>query len=369
MTGPNVDPNSALYLLALSENTVHGNGPNGEVPTAAADVELSFGERRRLRAMHARAAIVMHYGDNHWSQAQVEGLSSEFGDLGVEVVAVTDAGFRAEQQIADIAKVLAERPDVIVSIPTDVMATASAYRSVVDAGVKLVFMDNVPQGFRSGKDYVSTVAADNMGGGIVSAHLLARALDGRGRVGVVFHDADFFVTQQRVKGFRATISTTYPGMQIAIEQGITGPEFAAHSQVATAAMLRDHPDLVGIWAVWDVPAQGVLAAARAAGRSDLAITTIDLGADVALDLASGGLIKGIAAQRPFDQGVVEAILAGYGLLGKAAPPFVALPTLPVSREQVLGVWDQIYRSPAPTDIVRAAGSGALTTTGGATTPG
>ena len=74
-------------------------------------------------------------------------------------------------------------------------------------------------------------------------------------------------------------------------------------------------------------------------------------------------------QRPFDQGVVEAILAGYGLLGKAAPPFVALPTLPVSREQVLGVWDQIYRLPAPTDIVRAAGSGALTTIGDTTTPG
>lgn len=369
MSTPIVDPNSALFLVALSENTVHGSGPNGEVPTAAASVGLTFDERRRLRSLKARAAIVMHYGGNHWSKAQVEGLSSQFRDLGVEVVAVTDAGFRAEKQIADLAAVLAERPDVIVSIPTDVIATAPAYRAVVDAGVKLVFMDNVPQGFRSGKDYVSSVAADNMGGGIVSAHLMARALEGRGRVGIVFHDADFFVTRQRVKGFRSTISTSYPGMGIAIEQGITGPEFAAHAEVAAAEMLRDHADLAGIWAVWDVPAQGVLAAARAVGRTDIVVTTVDLGPEVALDLARGGLVKGIAAQRPFDQGVIEAILAGYGLLGKAAPPFVALPTLPVTREQVLGAWDEIYRSAAPADVVRAAGGGATPTSGGPGIPG
>ena len=28
-------------------------------------------------------------------------------------------------------------------------------------------------------------------------------------------------------------------------------------------MLSKHPDLAGIWAVWDVPAEGVMAAARA----------------------------------------------------------------------------------------------------------
>ena len=50
-------------------------------------------------------------------------------------------------------------------------------------------------------------------------------------------------------------------------------------------MLTKHPDLDGIWAVWDVPAEGVMAAARAAGRNDLMIATEDLGKNVAIALA------------------------------------------------------------------------------------
>ena len=84
-------------------------------------------------------------------------------------------------------------------------------------------------------------------------------------------------------------------------------------------MLTANPTINGIWAVWDVPAEGVISAARTAGRDDLVITTIDLGENVAINMASGGFVKGLGAQRPFDQGVTEAMLAGYGLLGKEAP--------------------------------------------------
>ena len=67
-----------------------------------------------------------------------------------------------------------------------------------------------------------------------------------------------------------------------------------------------------------------MAAARANGRDDLIITTVDLGENVAISMAQGGFIKGLGAQRPYDAGVVEAKLAGYALLGKDAPDFVAL---------------------------------------------
>ncbi len=112
-------------------------------------------------------------------------------------------------------------------------------------------------------------------------------------------------------------------------------------------MLTAHPDLKGIWAVWDVPAEGVIAAAKAAGRPDLVVTTIDLGRSVATNLAQGGVIKGVAAQRVYDQGVIEALLAGYGLLGKPAPAFVALPALPVDRASVADAWQIVYRRPNP----------------------
>jgi ribose transport system substrate-binding protein len=94
----------------------------------------------------------------------------------------------------------------------------------------------------------------------------------------------------------------------------------------------------------------VIAAARANGRDDLIITTIDLGENVAIDMARGGFIKGLGAQRPFDQGVTEAMLAGYGLLGKDAPAYVALPALPVEKANLLDAWQTVYSTEAPATV-------------------
>jgi ribose transport system substrate-binding protein len=341
-------------LLALSENNVLGTGPNGESPTPPIGFGLTNEELQKVRAMHATAAIVMHYGGNDWSQAQVAGLQAQFAEMGIDVIAVTDAGFDPDRQVADIEAVLASRPDVIVSIPTDPVATAAAYKRAVAQGVKLVFMDNVPMGMKHGEDYVSVASADNFGNGVASAHLMAEGLDRQGTVGVVFHDADFFVTRQRYEAFQQTLQESYPAIEIVEKQGIHGPDFAADARKVAATMLARHRDLSGIWAVWDVPAEGVMAAARAAGRGDLVITTVDLGLNVALELARGGLVFGVGAQRPFDLGVHEAELAAYGLLEKQAPAYVALPALPVSRLSVLDAWESVYHNPPPPQLVEAA---------------
>jgi ribose transport system substrate-binding protein len=80
------------------------------------------------------------------------------------------------------------------------------------------------------------------------------------------------------------------------------------------------------------------------------ITTIDLGLNVAVEMARKGLVKGLGAQRPYDQGVIEAHLAGYGLLGKPAPAYVALPALPVTRDNLVDAWKTVYHSEAPASV-------------------
>ncbi|MGH7909602.1 MAG: substrate-binding domain-containing protein, partial [Thermodesulfobacteriota bacterium] len=56
------------------------------------------------------------------------------------------------------------------------------------------------------------------------------------------------------------------------------------------------------------------------------------------------------AQRPFDQGVAEALLAGYGLLGKPAPAYVALNALPVTKENVQEAWRIVYHQDPPAEL-------------------
>jgi ribose transport system substrate-binding protein len=97
----------------------------------------------------------------------------------------------------------------------------------------------------------------------------------------------------------------------------------------------------------------VISAARNAGRDDLIITTCDLGENVAISMAQNSFVKGLGAQRPYDAGVVEAKLAGYGLLGKVAPAFVALPALPVDHANLLDTWKQVYSTEA-TDTVKSS---------------
>jgi ribose transport system substrate-binding protein len=343
-----VDPTQALANL---QEEVLSQGPHGEKPTPVSSVSLTAEEIEKIRALKAKAAIVMHYiTGSDWSQAQIAGLRSQFDKMGIEVIAVTDAGFNPERQVTNIQTVLDQNPQIIVSIPTDGDITAAAYKEASEKGVKLVFMDNVPTAFSVGQDYVSVVSADNYGNGVASAHLIAKALNGEGQIGIIYHAADFFVTRQRYEAFKKTIMENYPKITIVAEQGIREPNFFEDANQAATVMLTANPNLKGIWAVWDLPAEGVRSAALTARRDDLVITTIDLGLNVAVDMAANRLIKGVGAQRPYDQGVTEAILAGYALLGKPAPPYVALPALPVTRENLLEAWKTIYHRDAPTSI-------------------
>ncbi|MCM3596067.1 substrate-binding domain-containing protein [Metabacillus idriensis] len=335
----------------IPDQEILSKGPDGEAAVSAKTLELTEEEVQKIIEGNFKAAIVMHYAGNDWATAQIEGLKATFARMGIEVVAVTDAQFKAEKQVSDIETVLAKDPDIIVGIPVDPVSTASAFKKAADAGVKVVFMDNKPNNLEAGKDYVSVVSADNYGNGVQAAEIMAEELGGKGNIGVIYHDADYFVTKQRVEAFEKTITEKYPDIKIVERGGIVAPN---DGEKVASGMLTKNPNLDGMFVVWDVPAEGALAAARTAGRNDLVITTIDLGTTVAIDIASDGMIKGLGAQLPYDQGISEAILAGYSLLGKEAPAYVAVPALKVTPDNVLDSWKLVYSKEAPDTIQEAA---------------
>jgi ribose transport system substrate-binding protein len=344
------DPAAALAELA---NTILVKDANGVAAAPISEVKLTDDELAKIKGMNATAAIVMHYGGNDWSRAQIQALQTQLASMGIKVIAVTDAGFKAEKQVSDIETVLAQKPSIIIGIPVDPAATAGAFKAAADQGVKVVFANFAPTGLAQGKDYVSVVSADEYGNGVASAHLMAQALGGKGDIGLVYHAADFHVTRQRYEAVKATIAKDYPDIKIVAEEGIAGPDFPGDADRVASAMLTANPRIKGIWAVWDVPAEGVISAARNLGRDDLVITTIDLGENVAINMAMDGFVKGIGAQRVYDQGVAEAMLAGYGLLGKEAPPYVASPALPVTKDNLLKAWQIVYHAPPTAKITES----------------
>ncbi|MDR2738822.1 MAG: substrate-binding domain-containing protein [Treponema sp.] len=343
-------PAASSAPVVLPSGAVMSTGPHGEQASPASDLSLTADELAKIKAGKYKAAICFHYNGDDWSAAQEKGLRDQFGRMGIEVVAVTSANFNAAQQKADIETVLALNPDAIVSIPVDVVSAESVFKDAAKKGVKIVFMDNCPDNMIAGTDYVSVVSADNYGNGVAAAEIMGEKLGGKGKIAMVYYDANFFVTNQRDEAFRKTIREKFPGITIVEEAGFNDVNKGAE---VGGALITKHPDLNGIYATWDIPAEGVVSALRANGRNDIIVTTIDLGNNVARILAQDGIVKGLGAQRPYDQGVAEAILVGYALVGKKAPGYVALPPYKVTHENVLEAYKGIYYVDAPVDIRNA----------------
>ncbi len=346
---------SALMVLSISihaaEAEIMSSGPKGERATNARILSLTDEEIATVRQGEYTAAVCFHYSGDDWSRAQQEGLKDTFEKLGIRILAVTDANFKVEQQVSDIESVLALEPDILVSIPVDPVSTAPAFKRAADAGVKIIYMDNCPVDQEHGKDYVSIVSADNYGNGVVAADIMAEALGGKGKIGVIYHDAKYFVTNQRVEAFEKTIKEKYPDIEIIDRGGFDDPNKVG--DISDAMFVRS-PELNGIFANWDVPAEAVVSSAIAMGRDDIVVTTIDLGDNVARIIAQDGLVKGLGAQLPYDQGVAEATLAAYALLGKECPPYVAVPALPVTRDNIIDAYKQVYHKDAPDWLIEAA---------------
>ena len=327
-------------------------GPGGEAATPSGEIALSADEIGEVQAGGYTAALLWHTA-GAFTDAVSQGARDAFAELGIEVIAETNAQFDAAQQANDVETVMAQSPDIIISLVLDPVSGAEAFRPAVEAGVQLVFLSNVPEGYVHGTDYVGVVTDDLAAMGIAAADLLADALGGQGKVGFIFHDAAYYVTNQRDQAFKAWIEAAYPGIEIVDEQGLADP--AAAEEIA-ASLLTRNPDLNGIYAPWSAgPADGVLAALRAAGASDVAVVTLDLDTNVSLDLVEGGNIVGIAADEAYALGRTMAIEGAYGLVGKPAPPFVVVPAIKVTADNIVDAYRRSLATDPPTEVMQALG--------------
>ncbi len=324
-------------------------GPHGESATPSSELKLSPDELARLKAGHHTAALLWHTSSD-FTNGVTAGAKDAFAAMGIEVVATTDAGFDSAKQMNDVETITAKKPSVILALPLDPVGAAAAFKPALAAGAKLVFLSNVPNGYQAGKDYVSIVTDDLHAMGSQAADALATAIGDKGKVGDIFHDAQYYVTNQRDSAFKSTIEDSHKGISIAQSQGIADP---ARAEEIAGAMLTKTPDLAGIYVTWAEPAEGVLAALRARSNSTTKIVTLDLSEPVALDMAKGGNVAAIVADATYEVGRAMATAAGYGLLGKTAPAFVVAPAMTITKANLAqGYEDSLHRA-APKSVLDA----------------
>ncbi len=337
----------AMTTLTWAGETV---GPGGEKATPTSALTLSDAEVAKLKDGKFTAALLWHTSSD-FVNAVSAGAKDEFARLGIPVVAQTDAGFDSAKQKSDVETILAKKPSAILALPLDPVTSAEAFKPAVASGVKIVLLSNKPKDFVQGKDYVTIVTDDLFQMGKHAADALADAIGKKGKIAWIYHDAQYYVTNQRDNAFKTTIESDYPDIKIVAQQGIADP---ARAQDVAQALLLQHPDLDGIYVTWSEPAEGVLAALRAAGNKHAKIVTLDLSEPIALDMVKGGNVVAIVADQAYELGRAMATAAGYGLLGKAAPPFVVAPVLTVTKANVAQGWQELLHRDAPKSVLDAA---------------
>ncbi len=345
--------NAALIagsVLAAGSAYAQTVGPSGEKATPSAEVTLSDTDLSKLKGKGYKAALLWHTSSD-FTNAVSAGAKAEFEKAGVAVVVQTDAGFDAARQRSDIETALAAKPNVILALPLDPTTSAEAFRQAIKDGTKLVFLSNLPSGYKHGSDYAAIVTDDLYQMGKQAADALAKAIGGKGKVGYIFHDASYYVTNQRDQAFKSTIESSYPDIKIVAEQGISDP---ARAEELANAMLLQNPDLDGIYVTWAEPAEGVLSALRSAGNTKTKVVTLDLSEPVGLDMVKGGNVTALVADKAYELGRTMAATGMKALVGEETPAFIVAPALTVTKENVADGWKQSLNRDAPQSVLDAA---------------
>lgn len=326
-------------------------GPNGEQATPTSALKLSSAEIDKVKQGSYTAALTWHQSSD-FTTAVTAGAKDEFDKLGIKVVATTNANFDAGKQKSDIETVLAKKPSVMLSLPVDPVTTAAAYREAAQDGTKLVLLSNVPKGFKQNKDYVTVVTDDLFQMGKQAADALAASIGGEGKIGYFFHDASYYVTNQRDQAFKKTIEASYPKIEIAAEEGIADPNKAEDQ---ANAMLVKNPELDGIYVTFSQPpAEGVLGALRNNSNTKTKLVSLDLDEPLALDMARGGNVTALVTDKAYELGQAMAKAAAYGLLDKQAPPFIVAPATTVTKSNLVEGYQESLHQQPPSSVLDAA---------------
>lgn len=349
--GSTEDTIVASKLNVRNSTQCIGRGPLGEKAESPEILQLSPSEIDQIKSGSYTAAISFHYSDIAWVRLHEKGIKDVFSELGIKVLAVMDAHFDPELQIKQHESILSMNPDVLISIPADEILTAQSYREVVAAGTKLVLIDNVPNGFAR-DDYVTCVSVNQRESGQIAGRILGEHLtkNKKKKIGLIMHGASFFATKQRDMAVEQVLREEFPELEIvAIDTFIT----QKRTFDKCYEMIKNHPEIEGLYVSWEGPALEALSALRELNREDISIVTVDLDMDVALNIAMGGPIKGLSAQRPYEQGRAMALAAANALLGKKIPSFIGITPYRITADNLLTGWQEVLRERPPAALIKA----------------
>lgn len=321
--------------------TTRGNV--GEMPTWSTDVNITADQVNQVCEKNLKAAF-LNWSSGAYNQAVLAGAKDALESMGIQLVAVTNYNFDQSQLANDVRNVMALQPDIIFYSGVDPTADRAALQPAVDAGVSVVSFANAPGDWTTGKpdNFVTLISYDTHGNGAAVAREVAKRFPDGANLGMIFFDANYKLVNEREKGFEDELAKT--NIKTAVRSPMSDPH---KTQEITSAMLARNPDLDVIFAPWDLPADGVVAALNAAGVK-IPVAHIDLGFTGATQIACDtGPIFVMSSQLVYDWGRTGAIAAALHALGEEVPPYIVTPVFAATADNLEEAWDLAYGGVVP----------------------
>ena len=341
----------SMKLVIRDSTRGIGRGPFGERAAAMEELIVPKDKISVIRRKKLTAAISFHYAGKAWMELHQRGIRNVFDRMGISVIAITDAHFDPQLQCRQLESLALLKPDIMIAIPSDNKRTSAAFRKIAESSMKLVLINNVPEGL-SREDYVTCVSVNERSHGQNMGHGLGEYMYRHGlkNYGVIVHNADFYATNQRDNAAKQVLAEEYPDLRLCGEV-----RFENEGEVyrKTRELIKRYPEIEALYISWDGPAIESIEALTELGRTDIAISTGDLDYAVAMNMAKGGMVKALSAQCPFEQGQAIALAAVKSVLGEEVPSFVGVEPITVTPENLLRAWKQVFKEEAGEELTQA----------------
>jgi ribose transport system substrate-binding protein len=246
--------------------------------------------------VHAKEITVglIPKGPIPWFNDCDKGAKAEAAKLGVNYQWVVPVDTQGSSQVTVIEQLTARKVDGIGISVDEPKSVVHALKEFTARGGKLITFDSdSPMSGRS-----MFIGTNNFAAGAIVGENMAKALNGKGSVGIITGELGAVDQNARIAGFRKALSK-YPGIKIVALEG-------ANDNLATGvpvveAVLRSHPNITGLFGVGDEEAPAI---AKALGeeefrdrQSKITVLAFDDDTDT-LKGIKAGLIQSTVVQRP-----------------------------------------------------------------------
>lgn len=290
------------------------------VLAAAAAVLLALGPSARAAGTSTVVYVAPSLDISYW-QWVAYGVKTEAAKLGMNYLEMTSEN-SPSTQMNNIRTALTRGVSAVVIGPVSSTSTPPLLRFLKEHKIPVAFTGIGPAPGQT--DYTSSVTANNYETGVAEGKFIcdeAKQLGGN-KIGMLSLPQDRENAQKYLKGARESFKADGCDLvQILQTRGLTVNEAVAQAN----DLLTAHPDIKGIYGMYDEAATGAVKALQTHGLvGKVAVATAD-GSPTTIKLLRDGAIQGLFLQEAVGQGIDATEQVHNALTGKPVTKDLPLP--------------------------------------------